>query len=125
MVGELPIRQSQKPCYNAAWHFLIHKEVEVMPLYTYQCDNCGVQFEQIQKFTDKPIKRCPECNKSAVRRLIQPAGIIFKGSGWYKTDNRSSSSASSSSTPSTSKDSKAETKSETKTESKTPSSADD
>ncbi len=93
-----------------------------MPLYTYQCDNCGVQFEQIQKFTDKPIKRCPECNKSAVRRLIQPAGIIFKGSGWYKTDNRSSSG---SSTSSTSKNSKAETKSETKTESKTSSSADD
>ena len=132
MVGELAIRQfalripeSQKPCYNAAWHFLIHKEVEVMPLYTYQCDNCGVQFEQLQKFTDKPIKRCPECNKSSVRRLIQPAGIIFKGSGWYKTDNRSSSSSSSSATSSTSKDSKAETKSETKTESKTSSSSDD
>jgi putative FmdB family regulatory protein len=100
-----------------------------MPLYTYQCDNCGVQFEQIQKFTDKPIKRCPECNKSAVRRLIQPAGIIFKGSGWYKTDNRSSSGASSSSTSPTAKNSKAETKSETKsepkTESKTSSSSDD
>ena len=129
MVGELPIRlripESQKPCYNSIRHFLIHKEVEAMPLYAYQCDNCGVQFEQIQKFTDKPIKRCPECNKSAVRRLIQPAGIIFKGAGWYKTDNRSSSSSSGSSTSSTSKNSKAETKSETKTESKTSSSTDD
>ena len=65
-----------------------------MPLYTYECGNCGVQFERLQKFTDPPIKRCPECNKSAVKRLIQPAGIIFKGSGWYKTDSRSSSSAS-------------------------------
>ena len=65
-----------------------------MPLYTYACGNCGVQFERLQKFTDPPIKRCPECNKSAVKRLIQPAGIIFKGSGWYKTDSRSSSSAS-------------------------------
>ncbi len=89
-----------------------------MPLYTYQCGNCGVQFEQLQKFTDKPIKRCPECNKSSVRRLIQPAGIIFKGSGWYKTDNRSSSSSPSSSTSSTGKNSKTETKSEAKTESK-------
>ncbi len=97
-----------------------------MPLYTYQCDNCGVQFEQMQKFTDKPIKRCPECNKSSVRRVIQPAGIIFKGSGWYKTDNRSSPSSSSSST---SKNSKAESKSETKPEAgpegKTSSSSDD
>lgn len=61
-----------------------------MPLYTYQCNNCGVHFERVQKFTDQPIKRCPECNKSAVKRVIQPAGIIFKGSGWYKTDSRTS-----------------------------------
>lgn len=65
-----------------------------MPLYTYQCSNCGVHFERMQKFTDPPIKRCPECNKSTVKRVIQPAGIIFKGSGWYKTDHRSSSTAS-------------------------------
>lgn len=65
-----------------------------MPLYSYACGNCGVQFERLQKFTDKPIKRCPECSKSSVKRVIQPAGIIFKGSGWYKTDSRSSSSAS-------------------------------
>ncbi len=65
-----------------------------MPLYAYKCDNCGVQFDRMQKFSDKPIKRCPECSKSTVRRVIQPSGIIFKGSGWYKTDSRSSSSAS-------------------------------
>ena len=65
-----------------------------MPLYAYKCDNCGVQFDRMQKFSDKPIKRCPECSKSAVRRVIQPSGIVFKGSGWYKTDSRSSSSAS-------------------------------
>lgn len=64
-----------------------------MPLYAYHCDNCGVEFERTQKFTDKPIKRCPECNKSAARRVIQPSGIVFKGSGWYKTDSRSASSA--------------------------------
>lgn len=86
-----------------------------MPLYTYECNNCGVVFERLQKFTDKPIKRCPECNKNSVRKVIQPAGIIFKGSGWYKTDSRSASS-STTSTPSKSK--KSETKTETKTESK-------
>ena len=90
-----------------------------MPLYTYQCDNCGVQFEKLQKFTDKPIKRCPECNKSTVRRVIQPAGIIFKGSGWYKTDSRSSSSSSSDSPGGDkSKGKKAESKPESKSESK-------
>ncbi len=66
-----------------------------MPLYTYQCSNCGVHFERMQKFTDQPIKRCPECNKSTVKRVIQPAGIIFKGTGWYKTDHRSSNTTSS------------------------------
>ncbi len=81
-----------------------------MPLYTYQCENCGVVFERQQKFDDKPIKRCPECNKSTVRRVIQPAGIIFKGSGWYKTDSRSSSSSTVSS--SSSKNKKTEAKSE-------------
>ncbi len=64
-----------------------------MPLYAYRCDNCGVEFERTQKFADKPIKRCPECNKSAARRVIQTSGIVFKGSGWYKTDSRSASSA--------------------------------
>jgi putative FmdB family regulatory protein len=82
-----------------------------MPLYTYQCENCGVTFERQQKFDDKPIKRCPECGKSSVRRVIQPAGIIFKGSGWYKTDSRSSSSSTISS-GSSSKGKKSEAKSE-------------
>ncbi|HLF03403.1 MAG TPA: FmdB family zinc ribbon protein [Anaerolineales bacterium] len=82
-----------------------------MPLYTYECSNCGVQFERLQKFADKPIKRCPECNKNAVKRVIQPAGIIFKGSGWYKTDSRSSSSAV---TGGASNAKKSETKSESK-----------
>jgi putative FmdB family regulatory protein len=92
-----------------------------MPLYTYQCDNCGVRFEKLQKFSDKPIKLCPECNKSAVKRVIQPAGIIFKGSGWYKTDSRSTSSSpspSSSSSDSPGKGKKADSKSDSKSESK-------
>lgn len=85
-----------------------------MPLYSYKCDNCGVQYEKLQKFTDKPTKRCPECNKNTARRVIQPAGIIFKGSGWYKTDSRSSSSAT---VPNTTKKDKADS-TETKTEAK-------
>ena len=79
-----------------------------MPIYTYECDECGTRFDKLQKFSDKPLTRCPEC-KGHVRRLIQPAGIVFKGSGWYITDSKRSSSASvlgtskdSSSTPATS-----------------------
>ncbi len=64
-----------------------------MPVYAYQCNNCGVQFERIQKFSDDPIRRCPECEEEAVRRIIQTAGIIFKGSGWYVKDSKSSNSA--------------------------------
>jgi putative FmdB family regulatory protein len=62
-----------------------------MPTYTYKCDNCGVQFEQFQKFSDKPLKRCPECSQSTLRRVIGASAIVFKGSGWYATDNRSPS----------------------------------
>jgi putative FmdB family regulatory protein len=62
-----------------------------MPVYEYQCRDCGVRFERRQHITDDPIKICPECG-GEVRRLIQPVGIVFKGSGFYVTDNRSKSS---------------------------------
>jgi putative FmdB family regulatory protein len=64
-----------------------------MPLYEYECQNCGVRFERRQHMSDEPIKVCPEC-KGKVHRLIQPVGIIFKGSGFYVTDNRAKSSTS-------------------------------
>lgn len=62
-----------------------------MPIYTYRCENCGVQFERRQKFSDDPLKHCPECNKNALRKVYLPVGIVFKGSGFYATDNRSPS----------------------------------
>lgn len=62
-----------------------------MPMYAYRCQSCGVQFEKQQKFTDKPLTRCPECRKGTVKRLLQPPAIVFKGSGWYATDHRSAS----------------------------------
>jgi len=65
-----------------------------MPIYTYQCDNCGVRFERQQKFADEPLKRCPECKQNALRKVYLPVGIVFKGSGFYATDNRSPSGAS-------------------------------
>jgi putative FmdB family regulatory protein len=62
-----------------------------MPIYTYRCENCGVQFERHQSFNDEPLKRCPECSKNSLRKVLTPAGIIFKGSGWYATDHKSPS----------------------------------
>lgn len=62
-----------------------------MPLYEYQCEECGLRFERRQSFSEDPVKICPDCG-GPVMRLIQPAGIIFKGSGFYVTDNRSKSS---------------------------------
>ncbi len=62
-----------------------------MPLYEYQCQECGLRFERRQSFSEEPVKTCPDCSGPVVR-LIQPAGIIFKGSGFYVTDHRSKSS---------------------------------
>ena len=62
-----------------------------MPVYTYRCDSCGVEFERHQSFNDEPLKICPECRKKTVKRIITPTKIIFKGSGFYATDHRSPS----------------------------------
>lgn len=65
-----------------------------MPIYTYQCDNCGVRFERHQNFSEKPISICPECSKKTLRKIFTPVGIVFKGSGFYATDHRSPSGGS-------------------------------
>ena len=64
-----------------------------MPVYTYRCDACGVQFEKHQSFHDTPLKTCPECRKKKLRKVITPSKIIFKGSGFYATDHKSPSGA--------------------------------
>ena len=61
-----------------------------MPTYEYECTKCSHTFERFQSITEEPVKRCPEC-RSKVRRVFgSGAGIIFKGSGFYQTDYRSS-----------------------------------
>jgi len=62
-----------------------------MPVYTYQCENCGVRFDQQQRFSDPPLVRCPECSKKTLRKVYTPVGIVFKGSGFYATDHKSPS----------------------------------
>jgi putative FmdB family regulatory protein len=61
-----------------------------MPTYEYICDNCGHEFEQFQSITARPLRKCPECGKANLKRLIGcGSGVIFKGPGFYETDYRS------------------------------------
>ncbi|HEX5502929.1 MAG TPA: FmdB family zinc ribbon protein [Thermomicrobiales bacterium] len=77
-----------------------------MPTYEYQCKTCGHQFEQIQRFSDAPLTACPKCG-GAIHRVLFPAGIIFKGSGWYITDSRKGASSEKSTSPASSTTDKA------------------
>ncbi|AQQ09568.1 putative regulatory protein, FmdB family [Sedimentisphaera cyanobacteriorum] len=63
-----------------------------MPTYDYKCSECGYEFEKFQQITASPLRKCPECGKMKLKRLIGTgAGAIFKGSGFYETDYRSES----------------------------------
>ncbi len=63
-----------------------------MPTYEYACPKCGHQFEQFQSMRDEPLKKCPKCKKTGVKRLLGTgAGLIFKGSGFYITDYKNKS----------------------------------
>ena len=64
-----------------------------MPTYEYACRNCGSHLEVVQSFSDDPLTECPHCG-GALRKVFGSIGITFKGSGFYKTDSRSGSSAS-------------------------------
>ena len=79
-----------------------------MPIYVYRCDTCGLTFERRQRMTEAPLKDCPECD-GHVQRVIQPVGIVFKGSGFYVTDHRTNNSTMSGS----SSESKSESSSDT------------
>jgi putative FmdB family regulatory protein len=74
-----------------------------MPLYEYQCKKCGHRFEKIQKFSDKMVKKCPECG-GPVEQMISAPAVQFKGSGWYVTDYAKKTSSPGSSGESGSKD---------------------
>jgi putative FmdB family regulatory protein len=59
-----------------------------MPIYEYRCDACGHQQEFLQRISDAPLKKCPACGKSKLKKLLSAAGFQLKGSGWYVTDFR-------------------------------------
>ncbi|HEX4045849.1 MAG TPA: zinc ribbon domain-containing protein [Gammaproteobacteria bacterium] len=57
-----------------------------MPIYEYQCEACGHQFDALQKASEAPLTECPHCHKAALVKLVSAAGFQLKGSGWYATD---------------------------------------
>lgn len=93
-----------------------------MPTYEYLCDNCGNRFEKFQSITADTLRKCPECGKMKLKRLIGAgAGVIFKGSGFYETDYRSEGYKQSAKkeSPKNAGDAKATEKSKTDTVTKT------
>ena len=57
-----------------------------MPIYEYQCDRCEHKLQILQKISEEPLKECPECNETALKKLISAASFRLKGGGWYETD---------------------------------------
>ena len=80
-----------------------------MPTYEYECSSCDATHEVVQKMTDATLTECPECGHSPIRKLFTGVGVVFKGSGFYRTDSRASGE-SSSSTPSSAPATKSESK---------------
>jgi putative FmdB family regulatory protein len=97
-----------------------------VPTYQYACKECGHAFDQVQSFTDDTLTECPECD-GRLRKVFNAVGVVFKGSGFYRTDSRGKTSASetgSSSSESKSDSSSSEPKSDSKKESKSGSNGD-
>lgn len=96
-----------------------------MPVYTYRCENCGHQFDKHQGFSDQPMMVCPKCHKHTLQKVYRPAGVVFKGSGFYVTDKKQKASAPNGSgtakkpKENSAGESKTEGKAESKTENKT------
>jgi len=88
-----------------------------LPIYGYRCNNCGHQLEVLQKFSDERLKVCPQC-QGKLTKVVYPAGVIFKGSGFYKTDYKATDSSSSANGSSEGTGGKSESKVESKPESK-------
>ena len=98
-----------------------------MPTYEYRCKDCGEHLEVVQAFTDDPLTECPNCG-GPLRKVFGNIGITFKGSGFYKTDNRAKGSKTGSGTSSESSKSESSdsgSKSETKADSSSSSSSSD
>ena len=87
-----------------------------MPTYVYRCNSCDYTFEARQSMSDDPLAVCPDCDEKSLRRVINSVGVVFKGTGFYVTDNRNRKNGTANGTGPTS--SAPESSSETKTEKK-------
>jgi putative FmdB family regulatory protein len=87
-----------------------------VPTYQYVCTECGGQLEAVQKFTDEPLTTHEACG-GRLRKVFSPVGIVFKGSGFYRTDSRNGSASSSSSTSAASSSTASDASSSTKSSS--------
>jgi putative FmdB family regulatory protein len=93
-----------------------------MPLYEYKCQKCGHRFEKIQKFSDRMVRKCPECG-GRVEQMISAPAVQFKGSGWYVTDYANKSHAPSEGGSESKKDEKSKSENSSKEASSKESSA--
>ena len=97
--------------------------ISSVPIYDYRCDECGHAFSAVRSYSEGPVEKCPNCGKRP-RRLITTPAIVFKGSGWYKTDSRGKAPseggepAKTEAKTETKTDAKTDTKSESRSESK-------
>lgn len=87
-----------------------------MPIYEYQCKSCGHRLEAIQGFNDAPLKKCPECKKAKLAKLVSAPSFQLKGTGWYVTDFKNSGKPKSDSESGGTKESSSMKKDESNTE---------
>lgn len=85
-----------------------------MPTYQYRCQDCNTDLEVVQKFTDDSLTECPSCDAGTLRKVFNAVGVVFKGSGFYRTDSRSGNDSAKAATPAASD--KSESKSESSKE---------
>jgi putative FmdB family regulatory protein len=102
------------PRYNRAGRF----SGDVMPFYEYKCDNCGHHEEALQKISDKPLKKCPQCGKNALKKQMSAPLFRLKGSGWYETDFKSDKENKRNLAGAEKEEAKSEAKTETKPDAK-------
>ena len=89
-----------------------------MPIYEYQCDRCEHKLQILQKISEEPLKDCPECNETALKKLISAASFRLKGGGWYETDFKTGDKKQLAESDSVSKDKGADDKLEPKAKNK-------
>jgi putative FmdB family regulatory protein len=90
-----------------------------MPFYEYQCSNCGHHEEVLQKITDKPLKKCPNCGKNGLKKLMSAPVFRLKGTGWYETDFKTDKENKRNLVGADKEESKSETKPDAKSDLKT------